>query len=121
MSAWLRTEIADTFRRAFAAGGAALVLALTIFAASPVAHAWLHAGTGECSAHSHHHEPAPVDPDEGCVVVLFANGVDLPVGPAALTPPAIVTQGISPVTAAEFDLVSPRYLRQPERGPPSLG
>lgn len=111
-------------RRFVAAACAALVFALTIFAASPVAHEWLHAVEKKhvCSEH-----PAPTTPpartnaDHDCAVVLFASGVELPVGPAALTPPCVLVRGVSPVTAAEFYLVSPRYLRQPERGPPALG
>jgi hypothetical protein len=99
-------------RRVLALGCAALVLALTVFAASPSAHASLH---DDHPHHNHHH----ADSDEGCAIVMFASGVSLPVAPFAITPPTRVVQGISPVTAAEVFLVSPRYLRQPERGPPS--
>jgi hypothetical protein len=107
-------------RRTLAAGCAALVLALSIFAASPAAHAWLHAESGGCSGHAHP-APQPADDDDaGCAVVLFASGVSLPVAPAFLTPPTLAVQGVSPVTAADAFLVSPRYLRQPERGPPAL-
>jgi hypothetical protein len=97
----------DRLRRLLAGGCAGLVLALTIFAASPTAHGLLHddAGTGLT--------------DDGCAVVLFANGVSFPVGPIAIIPPEVVTKSASPITAAEVVLVSPRYLRQPERGPPS--
>ena len=109
MSATLESRLLPGFlRRALALGCAALVLALTIFAASPSAHDFLH-------DHDHCHA---VD-DEGCAVVMFASGVSLPVAPFALTPPTDLVQGISPVTAADVFLVSPRYLRQPERGPPS--
>lgn len=107
-------------RRFLAAGCAALVLTLTVFAASPAAHEWLHAEHGTCSGHSHPVDAPAADDDAGCAVVLFAGGVALPVGPAALTPPVLVPQGVSPVTAAKVFLVSPRYLRQPERGPPGL-
>lgn len=95
------------FRRILAGACAALVLALTIFAASPKAHDLLHD-----SDHEH-----TLDGD-GCAVVLFASGVSLEVGPIAVTPPTTVAQGVSPVTAADVFLVSPRFLRQPERGPP---
>lgn len=93
--------------RVFASGCASLVLALTIFAASPTAHGLLHDG-------DHQHAVS----DDACAVVMFASGVSLPVAPLAITPPTTVAQGISPVTAAEVFLVSPRYLRRPERGPP---
>jgi hypothetical protein len=111
----------DRCRRLLAAGAAALVLALTIFAASPTAHAWLHAEAPAHAGHKHcpdHDRPAE-DTEHGCAVVLFAGGVSLPVAPAALVPPRVRVQGIAPATAAEFYLVSPRYLRQPERGPPA--
>ncbi len=102
-------------RRVVAGGCAALVLALTVFAASPLAHDWLHQADDHGHAHRHHDGE---DSDDACAVVLFAGGVDLPVGPIALTPPGALVGGISPVTAAEVFLVSPRWLRQPERGPP---
>lgn len=112
----------DPLRRLLAAFCAALVLALTLFAASPVAHDWLHAvePSHTCTQHAKPvATPTPAAADQhDCAVVLFASGVDLPVGPVALLPPRLVPQGVSPVTAAEVFLVSPRYLRQPERGPP---
>ncbi len=123
MSSARTNTLPDPMRRILAAACAVLVLVLTIFAASPVAHDWLHAVE---KTHTCHEHPAPASPasagdDHDCAVVLFASGVELPVGPVALTPPRVLTQGVSPVTAAEFYLVSPRYLRQPERGPPSMG
>src|SRR5262245_35706196 len=99
--------VADRMRRLLAGGCAALVLALTIFAASPMAHGLLHDGEGQATA------------DDACAVVLFASGVSLPVGPIAVLPPEVLPQGVSPLTAADVFLVSPRYLRQPERGPPA--
>lgn len=125
----------DWLRRLGAASGAALVLALAVFSASPVAHAWLHAFAAPATdTRCHHHTaaeapsarpdatlpPASLD-DHTCAVVLFASGVDLPVAPFALTPPVLVPAGVSPVAAAELHLLSPRYLRQPERGPPASG
>lgn len=107
-------RLADPLRRALALGCAALVMALTIFAASPEAHGMLH-GEDRCPVHGQDTAAA----DHTCAIVLFAGGVDLPVGPLFVTPPTDVPAGVSPVTAAEVFLVSPRYLRQPERGPPS--
>jgi hypothetical protein len=103
-------------RRLVAAGCAALVLALTIFAASPAAHAALH--EGDHHHHHHHHDDDGAAPEEACAVELFANGVALAVGPAAPLPPRALIGGVTSVTAAEIFLVSPRWLRQPERGPP---
>lgn len=121
MTASPRNPRPDWLRRLLAAAGAALVLALTIFAASPAAHDWLHAAGSTCGGHAHGHDHGPArdgDDDAGCAVVLFASGVDLPVEPAAAIPPRVVAQGVTPVTAAEPLFISPRYLRQPERGPP---
>ena len=112
---------ADFVRRLLAAGCAALVFALTIFAASPVAHEWLHVPAKHSGCSDHAHKTAPVAAEtHDCAVVLFASGVSLPVSPVAIAPPEAVVQPASPVTAAEIDLVSPRYLRQPERGPPAV-
>lgn len=101
------TLLTDRVRRWLALGCTALVLALTISAASPAAHGLLHSGNGDGTT------------DDACAVVMFASGVALPVGPISIAPPETLTAGISPVTAAEIFLVSPRYLRQPERGPPA--
>lgn len=108
MCALRRVRFADCLRRVGAAGGAALVLALTIFAASPVAHDWLHANaTGEY--------------ESGCAVVLFAGGVSLPLDAPVVLPPATIGSDVHFASARSVVLVTPRYLRQPERGPPSLG
>jgi hypothetical protein len=98
---------ADFFRRFLAAGAAALVFALGLFAVSPVLHDWLHG----------HDTPA----DDGCAVVLFAAGVSVPLGAIAITPPAAMWREAARPIAREIFLASPRYLRQPERGPPVLG
>src|SRR5688572_28106787 len=113
-------RFSDALRRVVAAGCAGLVLALTLFAASPRAHDWVHCVEKQQGANGDATSSLPASAATGhdCAVVLFASGVDLPVGPVSLLPPRVVAQGISPVTAAEFYLVSPRYLRQPERGPP---
>ena len=81
------------------------MLALTVFAASPVLHNWLHSHDGQVG-------------DDGCAVAMFAGGVSVPQGSVALTPPSTAWREIPRVVAVEISLVSPRYLRQPERGPP---
>ena len=105
--------------RALAAVCAVLVLTLTVLSASPAAHAWLHEinNPHDCPGHAKSTPPPSAD-EHDCAVVMFAGGVDAPMVPA-LIPPRNVVQSVSPVTAAEFYLVSPRYLRQPERGPPA--
>lgn len=109
------TQLRASLHRLLAAAGVLLVLALSVFAASPTAHEWLHE-SGHAADHDHGHaEPS----EDGCAVVLFASGVSLPAAPAALTPPLTIEGGVSPVTAAEVYLIAPRYLRHPERGPPA--
>ena len=99
------TPLAECLRRLFAVGSALLVLGLTVFAASPNLHDWLHAaGT-----------PAG---EEGCPITLFASGVSLPLDSVAALPPALVRQAQSAVVAAEIFVAPPRYLLRPERGPP---
>jgi hypothetical protein len=101
-----RTFTADFLRRLLAAGSAALVLALSVFAASPVAHDSLH-------------DHGVQRGDDTCAVVLFASGVALPLDVPAVVPPSSEWQPAIPAVAAEILLTSPRYLHHPERGPPS--
>ena len=58
---------------------AALVFALTVFAASPELHAWLHSydapGTHHAHTVAHPGADAAPDPDDDCAVVMFAQGV----------------------------------------------
>lgn len=113
-------HLANPLRRALAVLCAGLVMALSLVAVSPELHEWLHAAEQEHTCHHHHKKTKPsAEHEHDCAVVLFTSGVDLPVAPIALTPPRVVVEGVSPVTEAEFYLVSPRYLRHPERGPPA--
>ncbi len=96
-----------------AAAASALVLALTVFAASPGAHAWLHADAD----HGCHHAQ-PTEEDAGCVVFQFAGGSTTPAPQIPLVLPAARQPLTEAPAEARLRLVSPRYLRQPERGPP---
>ena len=81
-----------------------MIFTLGLFAASPVLHQQLH------SADSAY--------EEGCPIVMFATGVSLAVAVTApLPPPAHPVDATRPAVAELF-LDSPRYLLQPERGPP---
>ena len=95
----------DFFRRFMAAGGAALVFMLGVFAVSPELHDQLHCDGG-------------VPADDGCAVVLFANGVAAPLAASAIAPPPAEWRDQPRPPLSEFFWASPRYLRQPERGPP---
>ena len=96
---------ADLLRRFLAAGAAGLVFALGVFTASPKLHAWLHG-------------QATLPANDSCAVVLFAAGVAVPLVAIAIAPPAMVWREMVRPAAFEIFLASPRYLRQPERGPP---
>ena len=66
----------SSFHRITAVFGVALVLLLTVLAASPELHAWVH-GHGEATQHAGR-DKAPVgDADHACAVTLFASGVSL--------------------------------------------
>jgi len=96
---------ADFLRRILATGCALLVFGLGLFAASPVLHQQLHHNPGSSA-------------EDGCAIVLFANGVSVPLVLAAPPPPSVDWHEQIHVRLAEVFLDSPRYLLQPERGPP---
>lgn len=105
MRARRHSTLPSFWRRSLAAGSAALVFALGLFAVSPQLHERLHSDTG-------------LPAGDMCAVVLFASGVSAPVAFEAPPPPVAdwhEAYGIAPV---EFHLDSPRYLHQPGRGPP---
>lgn len=86
-------------------GGAVLILVLGIYAAGPALHKQLHAGP-HATAH------------DVCVACLFASGVVPSVPVVAVPPLAAEWPGRPGITVREIFLDSPRYLLQPERGPP---
>lgn len=107
--------------RALAAALAATVFVLALAGASPELHAWLH---GETVPHGHdacrhsEHAPAQAESHEHrCAVVLFANGADLPVAAVVVLLPDAASSPTELAPDALY-LAQPRYLRQPERGPP---
>ena len=66
----------SSFHRITAVLGVALVLLLSVLAASPELHAWVH-GPQEAAQHTGP-DHAPVgDADHECAVTLFASGVSL--------------------------------------------
>ncbi len=95
----------EFLRRIVALGSVALVFALAVFAASPALHERLHAGPQAAA-------------DDGCAVALFASGVSLAVPVVALPPSPAQWSELPATVTHEFFLESPRYLLQPERGPP---
>jgi hypothetical protein len=93
-------------RRFFAAAGVALLLLLTVSAASPALHHWFHGN----------HDDAASD---NCAVVLFSSGLALAVTAIAIAAPRASWSPLAPAPLTELFLTAPRYLRQPERGPPA--
>jgi hypothetical protein len=106
------------FARIVASLGIVLVLALTIFSASPELHGWLH-GHDHGADVAHHDEHGQVPPDDdGCVVTLFAQGLVVPLALMAL---AFTGQTLRLLDFAMGERVipeSPRYLRLPSQAPP---
>lgn len=106
MSSARRASFVEFLRRLYAAGGIALVLGLTVFAASPALHELLHTATDT----SH---------DDACPVVLFAQGMTVPAEPVTAPLPPVTLVATTVSEAREIFVAPPRYLHQPERGPPA--
>jgi hypothetical protein len=107
-----------------AAGCASLVFALGLLAVSPALHSLVHA-TPAGSTHTactHHHPDTPPgdDADHTCAVVLFAQGLALSVQTVAPESSPVVWHAVDFPAAEEQLLAAPRYLLQPERGPPQV-
>lgn len=100
------------FRRFIAALGVALVLLLGVAAVNPVLHAHLHDGDHPV------HDSAPAASPHACAVDLFASGITFALGAIALAAPSLAWRERPSAALAELYLTPPRYLRQPERGPP---
>ena len=95
----------DLFRRLLAGGCMALVFLLGVFAQSPALHQYLHGA-------------AATTGNDGCAVECFATGVSVPVVVTAAPPAPMAWIELCPVARPWFHVHSPRYLLQPERGPP---
>jgi len=109
--------------RATASLAIMLVLALSVFAASPELHERLH-GHGPVAVSGLHQDAGPAghtqdaQDDDGCVVTLFAQGVVLALAVVAL---AFTGQTLRPDDFELLDRVipdAPRYLHLPPQAPP---
>jgi hypothetical protein len=94
-----------SLQRLLAAGCIAMIFVLGLLAASPVLHDQLHQGQAPAA-------------DDGCAVILFANGVSVPLDLIAVPPVPVEWQCEDYFGAADLLLDSPRYLLQPVCGPP---
>jgi len=110
-------------KRTVASLAVALVLVLTILAASPELHERLH-GHGPDAAGVAHQDGVPsprgqpADDEDGCVVTLFAQGLVLPL---ALLVLAFSGQTLRRFVFDIFDRVipaEPRFLLLPSQAPP---
>ena len=107
MSVWRHKYLPfASVRRVVAAGGIALVLLLTTLSASPDLHRLFH---GDVDTGT----------DDGCAVVQFSHGVSPVVDTATLAATPMVWHRAHPASVDEIFLASPRFLHQPERGPPA--
>lgn len=102
------SESQSFFRRFVAAIGVALVLVLGSAAVSPLLHEHLH---DDASATS--------DTPHACAVVLFASGVTFALAASAVTAPRTTERERAVPQTTEIFRITPRYLHQPERGPPA--
>lgn len=105
---------ASVLSRVLAGFLAGLVLTLALLAVSPDLHERLHGGE-----HRHAHATDLGD-DDGCVVQLFAHGITTPLALIPVAPPA-ANWGTPAIIQPRLYLSAPRYLHQPERGPPLIG
>ncbi|QYM78273.1 hypothetical protein K0B96_13315 [Horticoccus luteus] len=101
-----RSHRPSFLRRTLAVAAALIVLALTILAVSPALHARLHAATPDHAG------------EQGCVVSLFAQGIEPLLAAAVLIAAPVIHALVAPRPVREIFLVAPRFLRLPERGPP---
>ncbi len=96
-----------------------LVLALSVFAASPELHGFLHDHGPATQAGSHAGATADSDHDDGCVVTLFAQGLLAVFGVLALRF-AGRTLPLSAYTLAErVGPPAPAFLHLPPQAPPA--
>ncbi len=112
---WMNSRVrsegpTDRVQRLLATGCSALVLVLALSAFSPALHAIFHT-TGE----------APATEIDDCAVVLFSGGTSCPVTDITAVRSATALRADRLPEICEIFLVPPRYLRQPERGPPLVG
>ena len=104
------TSTVHPFRRLLALGAAALVLLLTVLAVSPQLHTAFHGHSDDSAAANAQ--------DEGCVVTLFAAGVTTAPAPLVVVAPPTTHLRAEFSPHSEIFVTPPRYLHQPERGPP---
>ncbi len=95
-----------------------MVLGLSLAGGSPDIHSWLHGS--DHTPESDQAQSALAQPEDHlCAVVLFAAGVEYGAANVFTAPPLAVAPS-PPARYSELFLAIPRYLLQPERGPPAV-
>lgn len=95
---------------------AALIFALGLLNAAPVAHERLHAG-----GHDHDSGHTAVHDDTGCAVTLFAQGVTAPLDLPRLPAPSLLCLATLAPSGDGLHLAATAHLTPPGRGPPRIG
>jgi hypothetical protein len=106
----------------FSAGlGAALVLLLTVAAASPAVHAWLHGHAEDephACAHQHEHDTPRQAEEAGCAVTLFSHGtLPLLVWQLPVLEQRLRTEHAGRLSES-MAVAQPRYWLVPSHAPP---
>jgi len=119
------STVSDALRRLLAAGCAGLVLLLGLMAVNPALHDLAHRIATDdkpaCAHHEHGHATPPADQTTNghvCAVTLFAHGLDLTIPVVAPVATPVAWHDLIFPAVEETLLTAPRYLHQPERGPP---
>ena len=91
--------------RLLAAGGVALVVMLSVLAASPTLHAWLHKNAGQA--------------DHECAITLYQQGMAAAEVGVILAAVALVVLARIATAPAELHLAPLRYWLPPGHAPPA--
>ena len=100
-----------------------LVLALSVFAASPELHGFLHDHASHSQAGHHAGDtarPGDSDHEDGCVVTLFAQGLVAAVGLFALRRTGRTLILSAYALAERVGPPAPAFLHLPPQAPPAL-
>ena len=109
----------SALKRTLAAMSAGLVLALTVFSASPQLHGLLHGHEAAASNGIPGHAPDN-DTDEGCVVTLFAQGLVLCLALYALVRLGEKLHLLDYAAYSRVTAEEPAYLHLPPQAPPAV-
>jgi hypothetical protein len=108
----------SSFHRLLAAFGVALVLLLTVLAASPELHAWSHGH--ESAARQAGPDHAPVgDADHECAVTLFASGAGLLLAFCLFLLAQVIVLNQALLSSGWLIVTRPHFWLVPSHAPPA--